>query len=129
MKPIFDRTGGTVGWIVDDVIFDANHQARAFLLGEAVFSWDHRQPSSLVRSLAIRRLWTQFPPPPVSLRALGLVGDHLGAILGQETSQLMDGDQAVSGMPQILALIHCPVRHQHLAHMRYFDASLIKLPQ
>jgi hypothetical protein len=42
MCPVFERSGKTVGWINDGVIFDMAQQARAFIRGESVYNFQGR---------------------------------------------------------------------------------------
>ena len=40
MEPIFDGNGRVCGWLMSEVVYDLDVQVRAFLSGEAVFSYD-----------------------------------------------------------------------------------------
>jgi len=40
MEPIFDRSGRTVGWIKDGIIYDRSSKYRAFIHNGAIFSYD-----------------------------------------------------------------------------------------
>jgi hypothetical protein len=40
MKPIFDGDGKLCGWLRDNIVYDLDVEVRAFLSGEAVFTFD-----------------------------------------------------------------------------------------
>ena len=39
-KPMYNSTGWPVGWLVGDVLYDLDGKARAFVKGEALFSYE-----------------------------------------------------------------------------------------
>jgi hypothetical protein len=42
MKPIYSRTGQTVGWLTGDVIYDRNNRYRAFISKGEVYTYQGR---------------------------------------------------------------------------------------
>lgn len=75
MEPIFDRTGRTVGWLEDSVVFDMRPRHRAFIDAGAVFAYNRRYVGTLDNgffrdrsghAVAFMEGATRGPIPPVA---------------------------------------------------------------